>query len=114
MVKIVDFKTHQTEDGEEFCALVVQGGVEAVKSKETNRTYLTARTARVSCTFNEVMCKSLIGTELPGSIKKVEVEPYEYTVEGTGEFISLTHRYEYMDEEESVITENVIEEEEVF
>lgn len=114
MVKIVDFKTYQTEDGKDFCVLIVQGGLEAVKSQETNRTYLTARKARVSCTFNEIVCKSLIGTDFPGTIQKVEVDPYDYTVEGSGEVITLSHRYEYMGEEESIVKDNVLKEEEVF
>jgi hypothetical protein len=33
MVKIVGFKTFERKDGSEFCALIVQGGIEAVKSK---------------------------------------------------------------------------------
>ncbi|MGH1385118.1 hypothetical protein [Kordia sp.] len=114
MVKIIDFKVYQTDDSKEFCTLIVQGGVEAVKSQETGRTYLTARTARVACTFNKAVCESLIGTDLTGSIQKVEVEPYEYTIEETGEVISLTHRYEYIDESETIIKNNVVETEEVF
>ncbi|WP_299097952.1 hypothetical protein [uncultured Winogradskyella sp.] len=114
MVKIVDFKTHQTEDGKDFCTLIVQGGVEAVKSKETNKTYLTARTASVPCTFTEATCKSLIGTDLNGGVHKVQVEPYEYTVKETGEVITLSHRYEYMDEEEMIVKDNVVQDVEVF
>ena len=114
MVKIIDYKTYQTDEGKEFCTLVVQGGVEAVKSQETNKTYLTARTARVACTFNPAVCESLIGTDLPGSVQKVEVEPYEYTVGNTGEVITLSHRYEYLDETDTVVKTNVIKEEEVF
>ena len=114
MVKIVDFKTYQTEDGKSFCALIVQGGIEAVKSQETDRTYLTARKARVPCTFDEAVCQSLIGTDFPGIIKRVEVDPYEYTIEGSGEVISLSHRYEYMGEEEGIVKDNVLKEEEVF
>lgn len=114
MVKIVDFKTYQTEDGKSFCALVVQSGVEAVTSKKTGRTYLTAKTARVSCTFNEDTCKSLIGTEIAGTIQKLEVEPYKYTDESTGEIITLSHRYVYLDEQESIVKDNVLKEEEVF
>ncbi len=114
MVKIVDYKTYQTEDGNDFCTLIVQGGLETVKSQETERTYLTARSARVPCTFNETMCKSLIGTDLSGSIQKIEVEPYEYTIEATGEVIELSHRWEYMDEAETIIQKNVVEAEEVF
>lgn len=114
MVKIVDFKTYQSDEGKEFCTLIVQGGLEAVKSQETNKTYLTARTARMSCTFNQAVCKSLIGTDLPGTIKKVEVDPYEYTNKSSGEIITLSHRYEYMTEEENIVKDNVLKKEEVF
>ena len=107
MVTIVDYKTYQNENGENFYALVVQGGLEAVKSKETNRTYFTARTARVACTFGEEMCKKLMGIEMQGSIRKVEVESYEFAIPETGEIIKLQHRNEYVGEEESIIENNV-------
>ena len=108
MVTIVDYKTYQKkEDGETFYALVVQGGLEAVKSRETNRTYFTTKTARVACTFGEEMCKKLIGTQMPGSIRKVEVESYEFAIPETGEIINLQHRNEYVGEEESIIENNV-------
>ncbi|HSD08869.1 hypothetical protein [Flavobacterium sp.] len=108
MVKIIDYKTYQRKDGEEFYALVVQGGLEAVKSQETGRTYFTAKKATVSCTFTEEMCNSLVGETLPGSIKKVNTEPYEYTIPDTGEVIELNHRYDYISEEDSVIEDNVM------
>ena len=111
MVKIVDFKTYQKDDGSEFCALKVQSGVVAVKSKQTGKMYLTAKTASVSCTFDEITCESLIGSDFPGTIRKVEVEPYEYTVPDTGEIIILTHRNEYVSEQESIVKDNVIEKE---
>ncbi len=111
MVKIVDFKTYQKEDGSEFCALVVQGGIEAIRSKETKRMYFTARTVNVPCTFSETTCEALIGTDFPGSIQKVEVEPYDYMVPDTGEIIELTHRYEYSSEENDILRENVVEKE---
>ena len=109
MVTIVDYKTYQKEDGTEFHALVVQGGLEAVKSNITDRTYFTARTARVACTFNEDTCKSLLGNQIPGKIKKLEVEPYEYVIPQTGEMISLSHRFEFVSEEETVIKDHVVE-----
>lgn len=105
MVTITDYKTYQREDGTEFHALVVQGGIEAVKSMETERTYLTARTAKVPCTFNESTCESLLGSQLPGSIKKVEVEPYAFLVPETGELLNLSHRYVYIGDEESPVQE---------
>jgi hypothetical protein len=111
MVTIVDYKTYQREDGTNFHALVVQGGLEAVKSQETGRTYLTARTAKVPCTFEQATCESYKGTQLPGTIKKVKVEPYEYTIPETGEMLTLSHRYEYVSEENNVVNNNVIEKE---
>ena len=113
MVRIVDYKTYQTEDGEEFFALVVQGGIAAVKSRETGKTYLTKQTARVSCTFDEETCKSLIGSEIAGRIVKVEVEPFEYALPETGEIITLTHRNEFVSEEDAVLNSNLQEEETV-
>ena len=114
MVQIVGFKTYQREDGENFNVLVVQGGIEVVKSAQSGRNYITARTASVSCTFNETICHSLIGTKLPGSIKKVETEPYEFTIQDTGEVIMRHHRYELISEEESIIESNVNKAEEVY
>lgn len=111
MVQIVDYKTYEKDNGETFHALVVQGGVEAVVSKETGKTYLTARTASVSCTFNKFMCESLLGTQLEGSIRKVHVDPYDYNIPGSDVSIELSHRYEFISNDEKIIDENLIEEE---
>ena len=97
-VKIVDFKLRQSLDGKPFFALILQGGIEIVRSASGN-TYATSKSASVPTTFNESICNSLIGSELPGRIEKVETEPYEYTVQETGEVILLTHRYEYVEQE---------------
>jgi hypothetical protein len=45
---------------------------------------------------------SLLGQELPGRVEKVECEPYEYAIPQTGEIVLLTHRYEYVEEEQPV------------
>ena len=110
MVTIVDYKTYERENGEQFYALVVQGGVEPVKSQKTGRTYFTARTARVSCTFGEETCAKLLGNEMPGKIIRVDVDPYEYAIPDTGEIIHLSHRNEYVSEEDAVIKEQVADE----
>ncbi len=110
MVKIVDFKTYEREDGTEFNVLIVQGGVEVVKSKQTGRNYLTARKTSVPSTFDAMTCKSLIGTDLEGKIQKVEVEPYEYTIQSTGEVITLTHSYEFVNEQNEIINQNLVTE----
>jgi len=111
MVTIVDYKSFEKENGERFYCLVVQGGVEAVKSKQTGKAYFTTKSAKVPTTFNEQVCKSLIGEKINGVVKKVETDPYDYTVTETGEIIQLNHRYEYFSEEDSIIESNVIEQE---
>ena len=109
MVTIIDYKTFSKEDGEKFFGLVVQGGVEAVKSSQTGKTYLTARTVAVATTFNERTCTDLVGSKISGTIKKVETDAYDYTVTETGEVIQLKHRYEYISEEDNIIEKNVVE-----
>ena len=56
------------------------------------------------------MPEFIIGRTLDGSIKKVEGEPYEYTIPTTGEIITLNYRWEYVSEEESVKNEHLVEE----
>ena len=99
MVRIIDYKTRQKEDGTEFYLLEVQGGIEMVKSKETGLYYATAKKATVSTTFDEETCKSLIGTEMPGRITKIKTPAYQYTIKETGEIISLEHKYVYLPED---------------
>lgn len=109
MVTIIDFKSYENSNtGENFNSLVIQGGIEMVKSKETGRFYATARKTTIPSTFDEATCKALIGQTMPGNVKKVETEPYDYTVESTGEVIQLSHRYEYV-EEKAVSQTSVVE-----
>jgi len=102
MVRIINFKQYTSEGGKLFNVLELQGGIEMVKSQQTDRFYATARKATISSTFDEETCKALIGTELQGKIVKVETEPYEYTIKETGEVIELSHRFEYQPEEVEV------------
>jgi hypothetical protein len=101
MVKITDYKLRESHEGKPFFALTLQGGVEIVKSVE-GKMYATIRKASIPTTFDEITCQSLLGSELPGSITKVECEPYNYTVPNTGEIIMLTYRFEYSDIEQPV------------
>lgn len=98
MVRIVDYLKRTNSEGKEFFILKLQGGLELVKSKETGNFYATAKTASITSTFTEEVCQGLIGQELPGSIQKISCEPYEFTVQETGEIITLTHRWEYRQE----------------
>ncbi|RXM44961.1 hypothetical protein [Flavobacterium sp. YO12] len=98
MVRIVNYQKRQAEEGKPFFVLEIQSGIEMVLSTKTGQYYATAKRANISSTFDEETCKALLGTDMPGSIKKMDSEPYEYTVKETGEIIMLTHRYVYQPE----------------
>lgn len=99
MVRVIGYHESERSDGEKFYSLSIQGGVEMVRSAETGNYYATARKARITSTFDEATCKALIGSEMPGRIVKQECDPYEYTVEDTGEVIELHHHYRYLPDE---------------
>jgi len=110
MVKVVDYLVRENGNGDSFFVLVVQGGVEAVKSVVTGKLYFTAKTATVSTTFEEETCKELIGKEFAGSIQKEPCEPFEYDVPETGEMVTVTTRNVYVDQSIETIEENIIDE----
>ena len=97
MVTVKEIKKAENSKGEEFYGLIVQSGAMPVKSKQTGRVYITAKTAFVATTFDEETASSLIGSEFEGTIRKVQTDPYEYTIEETGEIIELSHRWEFVD-----------------
>jgi hypothetical protein len=97
MVTVKEIKKVENSMGEEFFGLIVQSGAMPVRSKKSGRVYFTSKTAFVATTFDEQTASSLIGSEFEGTIQKVETEPYEYTIEETGEIIRLSHRWEFVD-----------------
>lgn len=101
MVRIVNYQQRQTESGKVFFVLEIQGGIEMIKSQETGKFYVTARKALMPSTFDEQTCKALIGSEIPGAVEKVACAPYEYVIKDTGEVITLSHRFEYVEESKS-------------
>ncbi|MGD0754879.1 MAG: hypothetical protein ABR927_07435 [Bacteroidales bacterium] len=102
MVTIVDFVKRQNREGKEFNALILQSGIELVKSKETGSYYATSKRASISSTFDDATCQNLIGQQIPGSIQKVVSEPYEFTNKETGEVLLLNHRWVYLKEGETI------------
>lgn len=107
MVTIIEFKKRVNTEGKEYGVLVLQGSIETVRSKQTNRPYLTARKTAVPTTFDELFAKNLIGQTLPGQIEKTECDPYIFTNPETGEEMELAHTYVYNENPASI-------EEEVF
>ena len=101
MVTVTEINKRTSKDGREFFTLTIQGGVEIVKSIN-GTSYMTARRTSIPTTFNEVTCNSLLGEKLPGQIEKVDCEPYQYLNKETGDVVTLSHTYEYVEQEQQV------------
>ncbi|WP_224487863.1 hypothetical protein [Robertkochia flava] len=114
MVTVKDYKKRESKTGDAFYVLVLQGSVTPVRSKSTDKLYFTAKTCTVSTTFDEDTCKDLIGMQFPGKIVKVETAPYQYAIPETGEIVTLEHRWEYQDNTQEVIENQVVEESEIY
>ena len=98
-VTVVDFAERENRDGEKFYSLLVSAGVEMGKGSN-GKHYATIRTASVPSTLNEAACRSIIGSELPGSVKKVECEEYDFT-NHKGETVSLNYTWQYVERDPS-------------
>jgi len=107
MVTISNYRVNVNSEGKSFCSLILQGDVELVKSKTTNRFYATARKTSITSTFDENTCRQLIGKTIKGSIVKVDCDDYDYIIPESGEVIRLNYNYSYVADSENV-------EEEVF
>lgn len=97
MVTVTGFQERTSTEGKPYFSLELQSDeLELVVSKNTGKHYATVRKCWMSSTFNETVCKMMIGKSIQGSIAKVECEPYSFTVEESGEEITRYHRYEYV------------------
>lgn len=98
MVTITGFVPRTRKDGTEFITLEITGGVEFVQSAETSRFYATVRKCSIPSTFDASIAKSIVGTQMPGNIVRVLVDPYDYINPRTGEMIKLQHSYAFQPE----------------
>ena len=96
MVTVTGFQERKSNEGNVYFALELQSDdLEFVVSKTTGRHYATVRKCFMSSTFNAAVCNMMLGKSLPGSITKVECDPYSFVIPETGEEITRNHRYEY-------------------
>ena|SRR5690554_2024124 len=103
MVTVVDYAIRQAkEDGREFIALILQGGLSLVRSNQSGNYYATVKRVGIPSTFDEDTAKAFIGEKIPGSVQRKECEPYEFIVKDTGEVLELNHRWVYVPEGETV------------
>ena len=109
MIEIIGFQKRTNTEGQDFNVMVLQGGIELIKSSESGNYYASAKRATITCTFDERICRQLVGTKLPGKIERVPCEEYEFAVPGTDEKLKLSHTYKYS-AEPSTAEEHVYDE----
>lgn len=96
MVTVTNFKVVETDEGDTYVRLLLEGDLEMIKSDKTGNFYAHTKRCSISSTFNAIVAEKMIGRQLPGSIVKKEVEPYEFEIDG--ETLTLTHRWVYTNE----------------
>ena len=102
MVTVVEYAERQRKDGTLFYALILQGGLSLVQSKNTGNFYATVKKCSIPSTFDEETAKAMVGEQVPGSVQKKQCEAYEWTNKETGEVIELSHRWVYVPEGETI------------
>ncbi|MCF2501694.1 hypothetical protein [Dyadobacter chenhuakuii] len=85
-----------TLDGKQFFSLELTSDDPEIVLSANGRYYITTKKCYMSATFPEAVCKGMLGKQLPGTISKVECEPYEFVIPDTGEVITRNHRYEFL------------------
>ena len=108
MVKVIEYQKRTNAEGKDFFVLILMGAVEFIKSSISGNFYASAFKASITTTFNEEICKGLVGRSLPGIVERVTVEPYEYKVPETGETIMISHRYVFNPIEKQQTMEQVV------
>jgi hypothetical protein len=102
MVTVVGIALRKTQEGREFYALVLQGGLSLIQSKQTGNYYATVKRTSIPSTFDEATAKMMIGEKVPGSVQKKACEPYEWTNKETGEIITMDYRWVYVPENQTL------------
>ena len=98
MVTVVGIALRKTQEGREFYALVLQGGLSLIQSKQTGNYYATVKKCSIPSTFDEATAKAMVGEKVPGTVQKKQCEPYEFTNKETGEVMQLDYRWAYVPE----------------
>jgi len=98
MVTVKEYAIRQTKDGREFVALILQGGLCLVQSKQTNNFYATVKRCSIPSTFDEETAKGMIGEKIPGSVQRKPCDPYDFVIKDTGEVLHLDYRWAYVPE----------------
>jgi hypothetical protein len=96
MVQIIAFqKKENSRTKESYSVLVLQGEPEVLISKTSGRPYISARKTTIPCALEENQAQALLGKELPGTIERVSVTPFQLTL-ASGKKVKISSAFQYM------------------
>jgi hypothetical protein len=114
MVTVKNYQLREGKDGKPpYITLELAGDIELVQSANTGRFYATCRKCFIYSTFDELIAKQMVGKQIPGTIARVNCDPYDYTISETGEVIKLAHTYTYLPEGNKVVGEPMVSQHQV-
>ena len=100
MVTVIGYNIRTQKENEQntYISLELEGDIEMVQSQATGRFYATVRRCAISSTFDQLTAERMVGKQMPGSIERVPCEPYDFTIEATGEVMKIGYRWSYVPE----------------
>ncbi len=100
MVTVIGYNIRTQKDNEQktYISLELEGDVEMVQSQNSGRFYATVRRCAISSTFDQLTAERMIGKQMPGSIERVPCDPFDFTIEATGEVMKIGYRWGYVPE----------------
>ena len=94
MVQIVAFqKKENSRTKESYSVLVLQGEPEVLISKSSGRPYISAKKTTIPCALKENQAQALIGKDLPGTIERVSVTPFQLTL-ASGKKVKISSAFQ--------------------
>ncbi len=104
MVTITNFTMIESNDGNTYISLEIQGGIEIIQSQKNDNYYTTIRKCNIITNLDEITAKFLVGKQISGKIIKEACNAYKYTIKESGEVVTLSHRYVFSSEENEIQT----------
>ena len=102
MVRITKVTKKKNKNDKPFCIIEVEGSCEVVFSKSTGQAFAQIKKAKIFSNESYASCSLLVGSTLPGEIKKVSCEPYSFKIRGSEKSVTLDYRYQYVEESDFI------------
>ena len=96
MVSITDYQVHKHAEGKAKIYLHLSGDLVPQVSSTSGKTYLRPLKTKVFAAIDEEYAEQLIGVSIKGTIKRIEVDPYEVVNHKTGEIQVYKHKNIYL------------------